>query len=52
MTEPGDHFCAVSSEAARVLNDWGSVSHSLGAHSYLSEGRLTAFHQVVAERTR
>jgi phenylpropionate dioxygenase-like ring-hydroxylating dioxygenase large terminal subunit len=50
-----DHFCAVSSEDARVLSDWGSVSHSLGARRYMfntAEGRLTAFHQVVAERTR
>jgi choline monooxygenase len=49
-----NHFCAVSSEDARVLNDWGSVSHSLGARRYMfntAEGRLTAFHQVVAERT-
>lgn len=48
-----DHFVAVSSEDAEVLNDWGSVSHSLGATKYLfntAEGRLTAFHAEVAKR--
>ena len=48
-----DHFVAVSAEDAEVLNDWGSVSHSLGASKYMfntAEGRLTAFHQEVAHR--
>ena len=48
-----DHFVAVSAEDAEVLNDWGSVSHSLGASKYMfntAEGRLTAFHQEVARR--
>ena len=48
-----DHFCRVSAEDAEVLNDWGSVSHSLGAKRYMfntAESRLTAFHQEVAKR--
>lgn len=48
-----NHFCAVSAEDAEVLNDWGSVSHSLGARQYMfntAESRLTAFHQEVANR--
>lgn len=48
-----DHFVAVSAEDAEVLNDWSSVSHSLGARQYMfnaAEGRLTAFHQEVARR--
>lgn len=48
-----DHFCAVSAEDAEVLNDWGSVSHSLGAREYMfntAESRLTAFHAEVARR--
>jgi hypothetical protein len=39
----------------RVLNDRGSVSPSLAARRYIfntAEGRLIAFHQVVAQRTR
>lgn len=46
-----DHFVAVSAEDAEVLNDWGSVSHSLGASNYMfntAESRLTAFHAEVA----
>jgi phenylpropionate dioxygenase-like ring-hydroxylating dioxygenase large terminal subunit len=49
------HFCAVSTEDARVLNEWGSVSRSLGAGTYMfntAEGRLTAFHEEIARRTR
>lgn len=48
-----NHFQAVSAEDAEVLNDWGSVSHSLGATEYMfntAESRLTAFHQEVARR--
>jgi len=48
-----DHFVAVSAEDAAVLNDWGTVSHSLGAKQYMfntAESRLTAFHQEVARR--
>ncbi len=48
-----DHFVAVSAEDAEVLNDWGSVSHSLGATQYMfntAESRLTAFHQEIARR--
>ena len=47
------HFEAVSAEDAEVLNDWGTVSHSLGATQYMfntAESRLTAFHQEVARR--
>lgn len=47
------HFCAVSAEDAEVLNDWGSVSQSLGASQYMfntAESRLTAFHAEVARR--
>jgi phenylpropionate dioxygenase-like ring-hydroxylating dioxygenase large terminal subunit len=48
------HFCDVSAEDAKVLNGWGTVSHSLGARRYMfntAEGRLTAFHQEVRRRT-
>ncbi len=48
-----DHFCAVTAEDAEVLNDWGTVSKSLGAKRYMfntAESRLTAFHKEVAER--
>lgn len=48
-----NHFVAVSAEDAEVLNDWGSVSHSLGATEYMfntAESRLTAFHAEVARR--
>jgi choline monooxygenase len=48
-----NHFCAVSAEDAEVLNDWGSVSQSLGVKRYMfntAESRLTAFHQEVARR--
>lgn len=47
------HFCEVSAEDAEVLNEWGSVSRSLGARQYMfntAESRLTAFHQEVARR--
>lgn len=47
------HFCAVSAEDAEVLNDWGTVSQSLGASQYMfntAESRLTAFHAEVARR--
>ena len=49
-----NHFRAVSSEDARVINGWGTVSHSLGQKQYMfntPEGRLTAFHAEIAKRT-
>jgi choline monooxygenase len=50
-----NHFRAVSSEDARVLNGWGTVAKSLGQKRYMfntAEGRLTAFHREVARLTQ
>jgi choline monooxygenase len=47
-----NHFVAVSSEDARLRNEWGSVASPLGAKAHLfntAEGRLTAFHAEVAK---
>ena len=48
-----NHFRAVASEDARVIEGWGKVAHSLGQQDYMfnrAEGRLTAFHAEIARR--